>query len=202
MLWRLLFLLMFLGACSTTHFGVPEEAWNRMGEAERLEAMRGYNERARLREEAAQREAEARRQGEREAALAREVRVRAIHEGRGRPGDLIRVSIQGGEARLGGKHRAYAPLAFSLASGEVRQVEVLSAEHKHMSYRARLGVAYEDGLLLIDTPDAGNDARAGHLTFDPAWRHGGRYRLDTRGPLELRGVEVMVSTLPMWGERR
>jgi len=81
-------------------------------------------------------------------------------------------------------------------------VEVLSTEHKHMNYRAHLGVAYEDGLLLIDTSDAGHDARAGRLTHDPAWRHGARYHLDTRGPLELRGVEVMVSTLPMRGERR
>lgn len=199
---RRLFLiaLLLLSACATTHFGVPEEVWNRMGEAERLEAMRGYNERARLREVAAQRETEARRLAEREAAVARELRVRTIHEGRGRPGDLIRVSIQGGEARLGGKHRAYAPLAFSLASGEARQVEVLSAEHKHMSYRAHLGVAYEDGLLLIDTAE--RDARAGRLTFDPAWRHGARYRLDTRGPLELRGAEVMVSTVPMRVEHR
>lgn len=199
MRWLFLIALLLLSACSTTHFGVPEEVWNRMGEAERLEAMRGYNERARLREEAAHREAEARRLAEREAAVARELRVRTIHEGRGRPGDLIRVSIQGGEARLGGKHRAYAPLAFSLASGEVLQVEVLSTEHKHMSYRAHLGVAYEDGLLLIDTSDTERDARAGRLTFDPAWRHGARYRLDTRGPLELRGAEVMVSAVPMRG---
>lgn len=203
MRWLLTFLLFLLAACSSTHhYGVSEEVWNRMSEAERLEAMRGYNERARLREEAAQRAAEAKRQAELEANLAREARIQAIHAGEGRPGDLIRVSLQGGFARLSGKHRPFAPLAFSLASGEMLQLEVFSVEPRGRTYSGRLGVAYEDGLLLLDTRNVDRDTRAARLTFEPAWRRGARYLMDSQGPLQLREVEVMVSTLPMRGERR
>lgn len=201
---RRLFLiaLLFLSACATTHFGVSEEAWERMSEAERMETIRGYNERNRLRQEAAQREAEARRVAEREAALAREARVRDIHAGRGRPGDLIRVSLRDGAMRLGGKHRDFAPLAFSLASGEALRLEVLSTDGRNRSYQAQLGVSYEDGLLLLDTSAAARDTRAARLTFEPQWRHGARYLIDSRGPLELREVEVMVSTVPVGGMHR
>lgn len=201
MRWLVLLGLLLLSACTPAHFGVPEEVWNRMSEAERLEAMRGYNERARLREEAAQREADARRQAEHEVALAREARVRAIHDGLGRPGDLIRVSVQGGQMRLGGKHRSYAPVAFSLASGERLQVEVVSNDHKYTQYRGMLSVYYEDGLLMLDDGHARQDARAGRVTYDPAWRQSLRYQMDTRGPLELRDAEVMVSTVPPHGRR-
>lgn len=202
MRWLLMIALLFISACATTHFGVSEEAWERMSEAERMETIRGYNERNRLRQEAAQREAEARRVAEREAALAREARVREIHEGRGRPGDLIRVSLRGGTMRLGGQHRDYAPLAFSLASGEALRLEVLSMDPRNRVFRGMLGVAYEDGLLEIDTSNSARDTRAARLTYAPNWRRGERYLLDTSGPLQLREVEVLVSTVPADGERR
>jgi hypothetical protein len=193
--WLFMVFVFWLSGCAATHFGVPEETWNRMSEPERLEAMRGFNERERLREESAQREAEARRSAEREQRLAQERRVRSIYEGHGRPGDLIRVSLQGGEMRFAGKHRPYGALAFSMASGETRELEVLSATHKYMTYRATLSVRYEDGLLLIDTEEG--ETRASRLTFEPAWRQGKRYVLDTRGAMDLRGVEVLVMTTPL-----
>lgn len=202
MRWLLMIALLFLSACATTHFGVSEEVWERMSEAERMETIRGYNERNRLRQEAAQREAEARRAAEREAELAREARVRAIHEGRGRPGDLIRVSLRGGAMRLSGQHREYAPLAFSIASGEMLRLEVLSLDPRNRVYRGILGVAYEDGLLEIDTSNNARDTRAARLTFEPSWRRGERYLLDTTGPLQLREVETLVSTVPVDDGRR
>jgi len=202
MRWLVLISLLLLSACATTHFGVSEEVWERMSEAERMETIRGYNERNRLRQEAAQREAEARREAEREAALAREARIRDIHEGRGRPGDLIRVSLRDGAMRLSGKHRVFTPVAFSLASGEELRMEVLSAESPSRVYRGQLGVAYEDGLLLIDTSGNARDTRAARLTYEPVWRHGARYLVDSNGPLQLREVEVLVSTVPVGGDYR
>ncbi len=196
----LMVVLLFLTACATTHFGVSEEVWERMSEAERMETIRGYNERNRLRQEAAQREAEARREAEREAALAREARIRDIHEGRGRPGDLIRVSLRDGAMRLGGKHRVFTPMAFSLASGEVLRLEVMSAESSNRVYGGQLGVAYEDGLLLLDTSGGARDTRAARLTIEPVWRRGARYLVDSNGPLQLREVEVLVHSVPVAGE--
>jgi len=212
MRWLILLSFLLLTACATTHFGVSEEVWQQMSEAERMEAIRGYNERKRLQDEANQRDAEARRIAQHQAALARqeaevreaaqareaarlqEERIREIHEGRGRPGDLIRVSLHGGQVFIGGKHRDYAPMAFSLASGESRYIELESDERRQAQYRARLLVTYSDGLLLIDGNERRRDSRAVRLTYQPDWRQGMRYRLNSEGPLALRDVEVMVST--------
>lgn len=219
MRWLILLSFLLLTACATTHFGVSEEVWQQMSEAERMEAIRGYNERTRLQNEANQRAAEARRIAQHQAALARqeaevreaarareaarlqEERIRDIHEGRGRPGDLIRVSLQGGQVFIGGQHRDYAPMAFSLASGESRYIELESQQRKNTHYRARLLVTYLDGLLLIDDNERRRDNRAVRLTYQPDWRHGKRYRLNSEGPLALRDVEVMVST-PLPDRRR
>lgn len=201
MRWLILLSYMLLTACATTHFGVSEEVWQRMSEGERMEAIRGYNERKQLQDEANQRAAVARQEAEvREAARAREAarmqeeRIRDIHAGRGRPGDLIRVSLQGGQIFIGGKHRDYAPMAFSLASGESRYIELESNERRQAQYRARLLVTYLDGLLLIDVNERRRDSRPVRLTYQPEWRHGMRYRLNSEGPMALRDVEVMVST--------
>jgi len=203
MRWLILLSFLLLTACATTHFGVSEEVWQQMSEAERMEAIRGYNERKRLQDEANQRAAVARQEAEvREAARAREAarmqeeRVRDIHAGLGRPGDLIRVSLQGGQIFIGGKHRDYAPMAFSLASGESRYIELESNERRQAQYRARLLVTYLDGLLLIDVNERRRDSRPVRLTYQPEWRHGMRYRLNSEGPMALRDVEVMVSTPP------
>ena len=203
MRWLILLSFLLLTACATTHFGVSEEVWQQMSEAERMEAIRGYNERKRLQDEANQRAAVARQEAEvREAARAREAarlqeeRVRDIHAGLGRPGDLIRVSLQGGQIFIGGKHRDYAPMAFSLASGESRYIELESNERRQAQYRGRLLVTYLDGLLLIDVNERRRDSRPVRLTYQPEWRHGMRYRLNSEGPMALRDVEVMVSTPP------
>jgi hypothetical protein len=222
MRWLILLGFLLLTGCATTHFGVSEEVWQQMSEAERMEAIRGYNERKRLQDEANQREAEARRIAQHQTALARqeaeireaarareaarlqEERIRAIHAGQGRPGDLIRVSLQGGQIFVAGKHRDYAPMAFSLASGESRLVELQSDERRQPQYLARMLVTYADGLLLIDDHERRRDRYANsrpdsrpiRLTYQPEWRHGMRYRLNSEGPLALRDVEVMVSAPP------
>lgn len=194
----LLVVSLLLVACgATTHYGVPAEVWQRMSESERMEAIRGYNERERMRLEQARQEAEFRRQRELQEAAEREARIRAIRDGEaGVAGDLVRVSVQGGDMRLGGRHRPYAPLAFSIVSGEQLRITVISDDGRQSgSYRAELHVSYHDGLLLIDAPQGERDARGMRLTYEPAWRNGARYVVDTRGPLELRGAQVLVSTV-------
>jgi hypothetical protein len=60
-------------------------------------------------------------------------------------------------------------------------------------------------LLLIDGNERRRDSRSDsqpvRLTYQPDWRHGMRYRLNSEGPLALRDVEVMVST-PLPDRRR
>jgi len=196
-------LLQGLSACSTTHFGTSEAEWASLTEAQRSEVIRAYNEREKLREETRLAEAQRRaketaRQEEqaRETARQKRVQAEAIRRGEaGQYGDLIRVSLLGGEMRIGNKHHSFAPLSFTLASGEERAFEVISNDHKYLTYRNEIHLLYDDGLLILtSTPQSGpGEAR---LIFEPEWRHGKRYILSTNGPLELRGVQVTVMIVP------
>lgn len=188
----LLLIVFLLAACvAPGRFGVPEEEWARLTEAQRTEVIRGYNERELLREEGRLRDAErraieARAKAEREQAQERQrlERIEAIRRGEaGQWGDLIRVSLQNGEMQLSGKHRPYAPISLTLADGETRTVDIISDESRHTTYRGQLQISYVDGRLTLD---------GAHLVIDPSWRNGRRYVLDSKGGLNLRGVEAMV----------
>ena len=189
-------------ACTPSLYGVPQEDWQRLSEAQRTETIRGYNEREALRAQAALREREAallRVQAEETTRLAR---VAAIHRGEaGQAGDLIRVTLQGGEARFGGKHRSFEAQALTLANGERRDIELASNDHKYFTYRATLALRYEDGVLSVD---GGGAIRPQRLVIEPEWKAGKRYALNTPGPMELRNVQVTVEILPLrrggpWG---
>lgn len=185
-------LALMLAACAPRIYGVPEEHWEQMSESERLEAMRAWEsvqkEREQTRRE--QQKIEARERAERQARIAR------IHRGEeGHFGDLIRVSLERGRMRIGGRERRYAPLAFTLADGETRTVEVHSERRS-----GEMKVAYREGLLLLDLPSRGrNEFGAARLPWRSGWRRGETRRVDSDGPLELRNVRVHVEAVPLPG---
>lgn len=188
-------LALLLTACAPRIYGVPEEQWDAMGAEERKEAMRAWEavqkEREQTRRE--QQAIEARERAERQA------RIERIHRGEeGHFGDLIRVSLERGRMRIGGRERRYAPLAFTLADGETRTVEV------HGERRSReMKVAYREGLLLLDLPSHGrNEFGAARLPWRSGWRRGETRRVDSDGPLELRNVRVYVEAVPLPGQGR
>jgi hypothetical protein len=69
-----LVLVSFLAACTSSMYGVPQEAWERMSEAERIEAIRVYEREQEARRQAAEERAriqamERERERARQAAL-------------------------------------------------------------------------------------------------------------------------------------
>jgi hypothetical protein len=188
-------LLAVLSACTPMVYGVPQESWEGMSEPQRAETMRLYQERQLARQQA-QAEQEARqalererqRAHEEEQARQRRVRVEAIHRGEGAYGDLLRVRLQGGALRLAGKHRAFLPVAFKIAAGETLQLPVTDAKGR----KASLQVAFDGGTLVLDGAGAGS-ARAARIVYDRQWGGGKSYPgVGSKGPLELRGIEVYV----------
>lgn len=202
-----LVLMLFLAACTSFIYGVPQETWDRMSESERIEVMRGYEREQQARrlaaEERARRQAaedRARRQAEEEQARrqaferererehqarlarARQERIEAIHRGEGAYGELLRVRLQGGRIRVHDRHYRYEPITFTIADDETLEIGV--AERRGRGREAALIVTYSGGALSLE---------GRRFLYDRGWGRGRLYPdTSTSGPLELRGVDVFI----------
>ena len=198
-------LLLTLSACTPYLYGVPQDRWDRMSEAERVEAMRVYDreqqarriaaeERARRQavEEQARRQAaeerarqeayERQREQARQAALERErqERIGRIHRGDGAYGELIRVRLQGGNIRVGERLFRYEPVTFAIAEGETRRIAAIDPRGK----TAELTVSYAGGVLALEGT---------RFTYDRSWGRGRLYAgTIIQGTPEFRDVDLFV----------
>ena len=101
-------LMLLISGCTPYIYGVPKPQWDQMTTNQRDEAIRGYNERERVREQI--RQAEAVRQAREEELRAAEARrqeelmlqrVEGIYAGTTGPlGDLIQVTLSGGQMMI------------------------------------------------------------------------------------------------------
>ncbi|MBU5638960.1 hypothetical protein KOM00_19760 [Geomonas sp. Red69] len=182
-----LILASLLAACTHYMYGVPQENWDRMSEAERIEAIRVYEQEQRVRRQAAEEQArrqavERERERARLAALEqeRQERIEAIHRGEGAFGELIRVRLQGGEIKIGDRHHHYEPLTFTIADGETRRIGVADRKGREVE----LTVTYAGGALTFEGL---------RFPYDRRWGKGELYTdTGTSGPLALRGVDVFI----------
>jgi hypothetical protein len=203
-LWLLLMCCVLLAGCTPYIYGVPQPQWDKMTSGQRDEAIRGYNERERIREKARQEEAvrqareaeiraaEARRQDE----LIRQ-RVEGIYAGTvGQFGDLIQVTLSGGQMVIGWGYQNYQPIAFKIANGETRKIDVVAISSYYVKPdHAELFVKYQDDMLLIDGNDSSWD-RAARLLCDQLWRHGAHATINTKSRLDLKNVKVGIKIIP------
>jgi hypothetical protein len=192
-----------VAACSTTMYGVPEDQWNKMTDMQKQTAIEGYNERQRLREIERQKEAErdarearVRAEEGRQREEIRKKRIEAIYRGvEGQYGDLIRVSIQGGEMRIAGRRRDYQPVSFKIADGELKTIRVIQGEGRYGTY-ADLNVLYQDGVLYLDT--YGSDVRGAlRIVYARGWEKGKTYPgVNSESRLEFRNIRIFVEIIP------
>jgi len=189
--------ILFTVGCTPMMYGVPLETWETLNEAQRLEAINGYNQRQialqQARAEAAKARAaalEVQRQREAEEARARQLRVDSVYRGEGQYGDLLRVTISGGDLNFSGKQRPYESISFKIAEGEIKKLQAIGDKNR----RATLVVSYLDGTLVIDDPGAGSRNRRGvRLGYDSSWGQGKSYGgIVSDGPLRLRGADVAI----------
>lgn len=190
-------LILFTFGCTPMMYGVSLETWEGLNEAQRLETINGYNQRQlalqQARAEAARSRAaalELQRQRESEENRLRQVRVDAVYRGEGHYGDLLRITIAGGDLNFSGKQRPYDSLSFKIAEGEIKSLQVTGEKRR----RATLVVSYLDGTLIIDNPSTKSRRHGGiRLGYDPSWGQGKTYTgLVSNGPLRLRGAEIAI----------
>jgi hypothetical protein len=123
--------------------------------------------------------------------------IEAIYRGEaGQDGDLLRVTIQGGEMWIGGTHRQYQPVSFKIASGQMKKVEIVNAEDKHYTRTEELEVIYQDGALQIDPDDLLLNETM-NIAYDDDWKNGMTYKaVNTEGRLKMRNAEIYIEIIP------
>jgi len=197
--WILIAALVLVCACTPHIYGVPQPTWDRMSEAERVEAMHLYNERQIAYQQAAAERARLRsleleRQHQREAeeARLRELRFAAIYGGDGGYGELVRIRLQGGWIKLSGRFYAYAPVTFLIANHEYKTIEILDGRGR----KGHLQVYYVDGNLYLDGNDASHKRHALLIGQNSGWHDGKLYSgLRSSGSLSLKDVSAYVEVV-------
>lgn len=197
--------MVWISGCTPYIYGVPQPQWDQMSQGQRDEAIRGYNERERIREQSRQVEAARQaREAEVKAAEARRndelmrKRVEGIYAGTaGQLGDLVQVTLSGGQMLVEWQYQNYQPIAFRIANGESRKVDVVAVPYSYFVAPAHseLLVRYQDGMLLIDGNESTWD-RAARVLYDQSWRHGGGATVNTKSKLDLKNVHVEIKVIP------
>ena len=199
LIWILL--VAALAACTPTIYGVPQDRWDLMTEQERIVAMEAYKEHQIAYQKAAAERARLRAEQEaaRRASLElemerRRARVEHIYSGHGANfGDLIEVTLYGGQIRLNGKKQGYQPITFKIADGEVKSIPI----HYSKGRSGELYILYENRHLWIDTDPFGKNTRSAHLIFDNSWGDGRTYAgINSHGSRDLRLVNLDIAVTP------
>ena len=152
-----LFATITIIGCAKTIAGIPVEEWHQMSESERQTAMSGYNERQKIIAEerlvrAKQRAAEQAEEMrlKKLESIANQEKAARIYAGEGIYGDLIQVTVRGGQLCFFGKYKNYQPLSFRIANGERKQVTFVRQDGGNIFQEINAWMAYKDGNLLFD----------------------------------------------------
>jgi hypothetical protein len=131
----------------------------------------------------------------------RQVRVKEIYAGKsGVQGDLLRVTIRGGEIAFYGKHRNYSPVSFKITDGERKIITFHHPEKRR--YKIEVPIEYYHGVLSFDyDPNSsyGNDYRH-NLIYEPEWRRGKYYKhitLHDYSNSRARNIEIIVEAIDL-----
>jgi hypothetical protein len=109
---------------------------------------------------------------------------------------LIRVTIQGGEMKIDGKHRRYQPVSFKIANGEIKKIEIVNSENKFFPRTEDLIVGYQDGTLLIDIGNR-SSKKAFHIVYEKEWKKGKVYvPVNTESRLKFHNVQISIEIIP------
>jgi len=202
---RLMFILIavfLLSSCTPTIYGISEDQWATLSADEREQAIEHHQQMDLLREQRRIEEAKVAAEQEKQRRVEMESRqayAEEIYAGeRGIRGDLLRVTIRGGELYLNRKHRPYKPVSFKIADGE-RKIITFSHPKKH-HYQTDVVIEYIDGILTFDNDRRSNYEYHFELVYEPEWRHGKHYRnitLNKRSHSQARNIEIIVDAVAL-----
>ncbi len=195
----ILLALFTLSGCANRIYGISEEQWATLSTLEREQTIEHYQQMELLREQRRIEEAKIAVEQEKQLLLEMERRqayADEIYTGkRGIRGDLLRVTIRGGELYLNGKFRSYSPVSFRIADGEQKIITFYHPQKKR--YQIDIPVEYYDGILSFDYE---RERYRYDLAYEPEWRHGKYYRnitLHKYSTSRARNIEIIVEAVPL-----
>ena len=199
----ILLFLSTLTACKTV-YGVKEEHWLQLNQAERMETIKGYNQREKIRAESYRAEQQKRAANTEKSKLItawelqqKKHTINAIYHGKvGVTGDLIRVTVEGGMIAFKGRHFAYQPISFKIADQEEK---ILIFQRKDGKKKQKIWVRYENGLLWFDIGHRGRRKKHAYtFTYNSRWRRGQRYsniRLNKHSDSAAKNIRISIENV-------
>lgn len=193
---------LLLNACAPTIYGVNEDQWNDLSSSERGLAIKHYQKMELLYEQSRIEGKKLALEKEKQHTLMMEAQQKhadKIYTGEaGIRGDLLRVTIRGGEVYMNGKHRRYNPLSIQIADGEQK---ILRFQHpKRSTYQTDIGIKYSNGILRFDAGSKYSKSYHYDFVYEPSWRYGKRYKnitLNKRSHSRAKHIEVIVDAVPL-----
>ncbi len=113
-------------------------------------------------------------------------RVAHIYRGEGQMGDLIEVTIAGGQYYYQGRSWSYRPATFRIASGDIIRFPAAGAD-------IDLFIRYQNGFLALDTDIFGSFSQVVGMRYSPDWRAGRTYRIHDN---HFKNAHFKVKALP------
>jgi len=202
---RLIFIalaLFSLTSCAAKIYGVSEQQWAVLSTEERAKAIDHHQEMERLRELRRIEDAKVAAEQEKQRLLDMQIRqahAEQIYSGeRGIRGDLLRVTIRGGELHINGKHRPYKPVSFRIVDGERKTITFHHPKKHH--YQTDVVVEYDDGILTFDHNRGHRYEYRYELAYEPKWRHGMRYRnitFNKHSHLRAKNIDIIIDAVAL-----
>lgn len=191
-----------LFSCTPTIYGVSQDNWHTLSESERQQAIKHYQEIEILREKRRIEESKIELAKEKHRQLKLEARqhyVDKVYTGEaGVRGDLLRVTIFGGQVEMNGKHRHYSPVSLKIVDGEQKTVTFHHPEKRR--YKTEIKITYIDGLLTFDEHQGRKRNYSYPIAYEPKWRKGAQYNninLSKRSHSHAKNISIIIDAVAL-----
>jgi hypothetical protein len=192
--------------CMLYPMGLNKQQWESLSPVQQAEYRARQHEidverarQAALRQQEEARLAEERARAEQERAQERaraEQERLAFAYRHARYGDIITVSVQGGEIAFNGKRHPYEPIAFELIRGECKEVQFARLGSPHQTTSIIMRLAEDGNTFYFDAP-----ARKHIVIVNDGWEQGRTYTgfpviQNSDGHSEAIGISIRIAFKP------
>ncbi len=188
--------LAVMSGCAQYPMGLNQDQWQSLSPEQQADytARQQAIDAERAKQAAIRREEQARLAAERERAEQERLEAAYRHA---RYGDIIVVTVEGGEIAFGGKRHPYEPIAFELVRGERKEVRFSRLGRHHQTTGIVMRLSEDGNTFYFDEP-----ARKRIVITNNGWDRGRTYGdfpvIENRdGRSEAMGISIRIAYKPV-----